>query len=92
MDAWIGRITEPLAAVILVVEVVILAAGVFSRYVLHNAIVWTDEVATILLLWLAMLGAVVGVSPATSTSGCPSVVRRASRRDVRRDSGRRSHR
>ena len=58
VDAWIGRITEPLAAAILVIEIVILAAGVFSRYVLHNAIVWTDEVATILLLWLAMLGAV----------------------------------
>jgi tripartite ATP-independent transporter DctM subunit len=58
VDRWIGRIVEPLAAVILVVEIAILAAGVFSRYVLHNAIVWTDEVATILLLWLAMLGAV----------------------------------
>jgi tripartite ATP-independent transporter DctM subunit len=58
IDRWIGHITEPLAAALLVVEIVILAAGVFSRYVLHNAIVWTDEVATILLLWLAMLGAV----------------------------------
>jgi TRAP-type C4-dicarboxylate transport system permease small subunit len=58
IDRWIGAITEPLAAVLLVVEIAILAAGVFSRYVLHNAIVWTDEVATILLLWLAMLGAV----------------------------------
>ncbi len=58
VDRWIGYLTEPLAAVLLVVEVAILAAGVFSRYVMHNAIVWTDEVATILLLWLAMLGAV----------------------------------
>jgi tripartite ATP-independent transporter DctM subunit len=58
VDRWIGYLTEPLAAVLLVVEVAILAAGVFSRYVLHNAIVWTDELATILLLWLAMLGAV----------------------------------
>jgi tripartite ATP-independent transporter DctM subunit len=58
VDRWIGYLTEPLAAVLLVVEVAILAAGVFSRYVMHNALVWTDEVATILLLWLAMLGAV----------------------------------
>jgi tripartite ATP-independent transporter DctM subunit len=58
VDRWIGYLTEPLAAVLLVIEVTILAAGVFSRYVLHNAIVWTDELATILLLWLAMLGAV----------------------------------
>ncbi len=58
VDRWIGYLTEPLAAALLVVEVVILAAGVFARYVLHHAFVWTDEVATILLLWLAMLGAV----------------------------------
>ena len=59
IDRAIGAIVEPMAAVILVVEVAILASGVFSRYVLHNAIVWTDELATILFLWLAMLGAVI---------------------------------
>ena len=59
IDRGIGIIVEPIAAVLLVVEVGILASGVFSRYVLHNAIVWTDELATILFLWLAMLGAVI---------------------------------
>jgi tripartite ATP-independent transporter DctM subunit len=58
VDALIGYVTEPAACVLLVVEVVILAVGVFSRYVLRNSIPWTDELATILLLWLAMLGAV----------------------------------
>jgi tripartite ATP-independent transporter DctM subunit len=51
-------LTEPLAALLVLVEVVILASGVFTRYVLHAPLVWTDELATILLLWLAMLGAV----------------------------------
>ncbi|MGH7684620.1 MAG: TRAP transporter small permease, partial [Vulcanimicrobiaceae bacterium] len=59
IDRAIGAVVEPIAAVLLVVEVGILASGVFSRYVLHNAIVWTDELATILFLWLAMLGAVI---------------------------------
>ena len=59
IDRAIGAIAEPIAAVLLVIEVGILASGVFSRYVLHNAIVWTDELATILFLWLAMLGAVI---------------------------------
>ncbi|MGA3036887.1 MAG: TRAP transporter large permease subunit [Vulcanimicrobiaceae bacterium] len=59
IDRAIGMILEPVTSVILVVEVAILASGVFSRYVLHNAIVWTDELATILFLWLAMLGAVI---------------------------------
>ena len=31
----------------------------FSRYVLHHALVWTDELATIIMLWLSMLGAVI---------------------------------
>ena len=37
----------------------ILLAGVISRYVFHNPLVWSDELASILFLWLAMLGAVV---------------------------------
>ena len=59
VDRWIGYATEPAAVVVLAAEIVILASGVFSRYVLANALPWTDELATILLLWLAMLGAVI---------------------------------
>jgi tripartite ATP-independent transporter DctM subunit len=59
IDGLIGRITEPLAAILVLVEVLILASGVFTRYVLKQPLVWTDELATFLFLWLAMLGAVV---------------------------------
>jgi tripartite ATP-independent transporter DctM subunit len=59
VDGAIGAVVEPLAATIIVVEVVILASGVFSRYVLRNPLVWTDELGTILFLWLTMMGAVV---------------------------------
>jgi tripartite ATP-independent transporter DctM subunit len=55
----IGWVVEPIAALLIVVEVGILASGVFSRYVLHNALTWTDELGTILFLWLTMLGAVM---------------------------------
>ena len=58
VDRAIGWIVEPAAAMLIVVEVGILAAGVFSRYVLRDALVWGDELATILFLWLTMLGAV----------------------------------
>ena len=37
----------------------ILFAGVVSRYVLHAPLVWSDELASILFLWLAMLGSAV---------------------------------
>ncbi|MGB8267049.1 MAG: TRAP transporter large permease subunit [Candidatus Velthaea sp.] len=59
VDRAIGFVVEPLAALLIVVEVGILASGVFSRYVLHNALTWTDELGTILFLWLTMLGAVM---------------------------------
>jgi tripartite ATP-independent transporter DctM subunit len=59
VDHAIGMVVEPLAALLVVVEVVILSAGVFTRYVLGNPLVWSDELATIVFLWLAMLGAVV---------------------------------
>ena len=59
VDRAIGRVVEPLAALLVVVEVIVLASGVFTRYVLRSPLVWSDELATVLFLWLAMLGAVV---------------------------------
>ncbi len=59
IDRAIGAVVEPLAAILVCVEVCILAAGVFTRYVLGNPLVWSDELGTILFLWLAMLGSVV---------------------------------
>ena len=47
------------AAILVVAEVVILFAGVVSRYVLHAPLVWSDELASMLFLWLAMLGSAV---------------------------------
>ena len=40
-------------------EIVVLLAGVIARYVFHQPLIWSDELASILFLWLAMLGAVV---------------------------------
>ena len=54
-------VVEPLAAVLVVVEVLVLAAGVFARYVLNHPLVWSDELASALFLWLAMLGAVIAL-------------------------------
>ncbi len=50
---------ELITSVILLVEIVILFAGVLARYVFHRPLVWSDELASILLLWLAILGSVV---------------------------------
>ncbi len=59
LDGVLGPLIEIPAALLVVAEIVVLMAGVVSRYVLHRPIVWSDELASILFLWLAMLGAVV---------------------------------
>jgi tripartite ATP-independent transporter DctM subunit len=60
-DAVLGRLVETLAAALVLAEIVVLFAGVIARFVLHAPLVWTDEFASILFLWLAMLGAVVAL-------------------------------
>ena len=59
IEAALGLLVEIPAAILVVAEVVILFAGVVSRYVLHAPLIWSDELASILFLWLAMLGSAV---------------------------------
>jgi tripartite ATP-independent transporter DctM subunit len=59
IEAALGMLVEIPAAILVVAEIVILFAGVVSRYVMHSPLIWSDELASILFLWLAMLGAVV---------------------------------
>src|SRR6476661_7645535 len=55
----LGMLVEIPAAFLVVAEIVILFAGVVARYALHQPLIWSDELASILFLWLAMLGAAV---------------------------------
>src|SRR5690349_199029 len=60
-DAVLRNVIEITAALLVVAEIVVFLAGVTSRYVLHNPLVWSDELASMLYLWLAMLEAVVAL-------------------------------
>jgi tripartite ATP-independent transporter DctM subunit len=59
LEAALGTLVEIPAALLVVAEIVILFAGVVARYGLHSPLIWSDELASILFLWLAMLGAAV---------------------------------
>jgi tripartite ATP-independent transporter DctM subunit len=59
LEAALGMLVEIPAALLVVAEIVILFAGVVARYGLHSPLIWSDELASILFLWLAMLGAAV---------------------------------
>ena len=61
LDRWLVRLTEAAAAALLTLEVVVLSAGVASRYVFGRPLLWTDEVASTAFLWLTMLGAVIAL-------------------------------
>jgi tripartite ATP-independent transporter DctM subunit len=59
IDGAIGTLAEAVGAALVLAETGILFAGVVSRYVFNSPLMWTDELANFLFLWLAMLGAVV---------------------------------
>src|SRR6202044_719183 len=59
IEAFLGRLIEIPAALLVVAEIVTLFAGVVARYIVQQPLIWSDELASILFLWLAMLGSVV---------------------------------
>lgn len=61
LDRWLGVVTEIPAAILVVVEILVLFAGVVSRYVFNQPLTWSDELASVLFLWLAMLGSVIAL-------------------------------
>jgi tripartite ATP-independent transporter DctM subunit len=61
LDRIIGWASEGPAAILVALEIVILMAGVAARYLFNAPLTWSDELASILFLWLAMLGAVIAL-------------------------------
>jgi tripartite ATP-independent transporter DctM subunit len=58
-EELLGSAVAAVAALLVVAEIIVLFTGVSARYLFQKPIIWTDELAGILFLWLAMLGAVV---------------------------------
>jgi tripartite ATP-independent transporter DctM subunit len=59
VEAGLGALVETVAALLVAAEIAILFGGVVSRYGFDRPLVWSDELASTLFLWLAMLGAVI---------------------------------
>jgi TRAP-type C4-dicarboxylate transport system permease small subunit len=53
------KILEWWAVLLLIAMVAVVSLGVFFRYFLNSALVWYDEFASYLLVWLTFYGAVV---------------------------------
>src|ERR1700760_4990730 len=61
IDRGLGWLVEVPAAILVLADVGVLLAGVVARFALHNPLVWSDQLASILFLWLAMFGAVIAL-------------------------------
>src|SRR5260370_18825665 len=57
LDVVLRFAVETPAAILVVTEIVVLASGVIARYLVGRPLIWADELAGILFLWLSMLGA-----------------------------------
>ena len=61
LERMLQFVAEVPAALLVVAEIGVLFMGVTARYVFHAPLIWTDELASILFLWLAMLGSVIAL-------------------------------
>src|SRR5947209_8089127 len=60
IEHGLRKLVEIPAATVVVAEVVILFAGILAR-AFHQPLTWSDELASTLFLWLAMLGSAVAI-------------------------------
>ena len=60
-ERLLAQAVEISVAALVAAEIGILFLGVVARFAFHRPIVWTDELASILFLWLAMLGSVIAL-------------------------------
>lgn len=56
LDEWFARIISWVMAIMLAVQLVILFAGVIARYFFNSPFIWSDELASLLLVAITFLG------------------------------------
>ncbi|MCP3397183.1 MULTISPECIES: TRAP transporter large permease subunit [unclassified Bradyrhizobium] len=61
IDRLIGRGLDVCVMLLLTAEILLLFAGVLARYVFLRPIIWSDELASMLFLWLVMLGSAIAL-------------------------------
>ncbi len=59
LQRGLARCIEVPVALLVAADIAVLFAGVMARFVFHRPLVWSDELASMFFLWLAMLGAVL---------------------------------
>src|ERR1700709_962011 len=55
-------VLERIAAALVLADVAILLLGVIARYVCQHPLIWTDDLAQAVFLWLGMIGSVIALN------------------------------
>ena len=61
LDRLFGLALELTVSLLVVTEIIILFVGIIARYAFDHPLIWSDELASLLFLWLAMLGTVLAL-------------------------------
>jgi tripartite ATP-independent transporter DctM subunit len=61
LNGVFDSVLQTTTALLVVAEIVILFVGIIARYVFDNPLIWTDDTASLLFLWLSMLGSVLAL-------------------------------
>ena len=61
LNTWTMRAVGLITVALMVIETGVLLAGVVYRYLLHSPLIWSDELASSLFIWMAMFGAVLAL-------------------------------
>jgi tripartite ATP-independent transporter DctM subunit len=61
IDRALTALLEYATAALVLGEIAILFVGIVARYLLHSPLIWSDELASLLFLWLAMLGSALAL-------------------------------
>lgn len=64
LKEWRGKFFAGMEAILFVLVLallVLIALQVFTRYIMHAALPWTEEVARMVLVWTVMLGAAIAM-------------------------------
>lgn len=61
IERWVARVVGAFAVAALLADIAILLIGVIARFGFNRPLVWSDELASIVFLWLAMLGSVLAL-------------------------------
>ncbi|MBM7069798.1 TRAP transporter small permease [Actibacterium sp. 188UL27-1] len=65
---WLAKLSMGVASVLMVILIAIFGWLVFGRYVLNNTPTWVEQAALLIVVWIAFLGAAVGVRRGTHLS------------------------